>query len=122
MRSMLIAAAVITALAGAALAHEPRKGPNGGALVDAGKGHVELISNGGTQVVVLLSDLEDKPISATGYKANAILVVDGKPQRFPLVPSEGSRLIGTAQVAIPAGVKGAVQLTAPDGATSQAKF
>lgn len=45
-----------------------------------------------------------------------------KAQRFPLTPAGGSRLAGTAPVAVPKGVKGAVQLTAPDGSTTQAKY
>ncbi|MGL5734481.1 MAG: hypothetical protein ACRCYS_06410 [Beijerinckiaceae bacterium] len=122
MRAVVLALGLTLALAGSAFAHEPRKGPNGGALVDAGKGHVELIANGSPEVTIILSDVNDKPIPAIGYKANAILIIDGKTQRFSLEPGEGSKLIGKAPVAIPAGVKGAVQITAPDGATSQAKF
>mgnify|MGYP001300149638 CR=1 FL=1 len=118
-----IATSVLATSIAAATAHEPRKGPNGGALVDAGRSyHVELITKGGDEVVVILSDLNDKPVSAAGFKANAILIVGGKAQRFVLEPADGSRLVGKAPVAIPAGTKGAVQLTAPDGATAQAKF
>lgn len=107
----------------AASAHEPRKGPNGGILVDAGaRYHVELIAKGGDEVVVVLSDINDKPVPSAGFKANAILIVGGKTQRFALEPAEASRLIGKAPVAIPAGTKGAIQLTTPDGATAQAKF
>jgi hypothetical protein len=122
MRYLLLPFALTLALAAPALAHEPRKGPNGGALVDAGTGHVELIANGTPDVVVILSDGADKSVAATGYKANAILVIDGTPQRFPLAPGENGRLVGKAPVAVPAGVKGAVQIIAPDGATAQAKF
>lgn len=122
MCALLFALGMTLAVAGSASAHEPRKGPNGGALVDAGKGHVELIANGSPDVTVLLSDINDKPIPAAGYKANAILIVAGKTRRFALEPSEGSKLVGKAPVAVPAGVKGAIQITAPDGATSQAKF
>lgn len=104
-------------------AHEPRKGPNGGALVDAGaRYHVELVARGSDEVVVILSDINDKPVPSAGFKANAILVVGGKTQRFTLEPVEGSRLAGKAPIAIPVGTKGVIQLTAPDGATAQAKF
>lgn len=122
MRSVLAALVLSLALAGPSNAHEPRKGPNGGALVDAGKGHVELIANGSPDVMLVLSDITDKPVSAEGYKANAILIVAGKTQRFSLSFAEGSKLQGKAPVDIPAGVKGAIQIIAPDGATSQAKF
>ncbi|HRJ68651.1 MAG TPA: hypothetical protein PK812_03505 [Beijerinckiaceae bacterium] len=118
-----IAVAALAASVLAASAHEPRKGPNGGTLVDAGKNHhLELVAKGTEEVVVFLSDADDKPVSAAGFRANAILVVGGKPQRFALEPAEGSRLVGRAPVAVPAGTKGAVQLTGPDGATAQAKF
>ena len=117
------AAAFLVASLLAASAHEPRKGPNGGALVDAGKSyHVELVTKGNDEVVVVLSDINDKPVPSAGFKASAILIVGGKAQRFALEPMEGSRLVGKAPVAIPAGTKGAIQLTAPDGATAQAKF
>lgn len=120
---LFIAAAVLTASVLNATAHEPRKGPNGGALVDAGKSyHIELIAKGSEEVIVVLSDLNDKPVAAAGFKANAILIVGGKTQRFTLEPADGSRLVGKAPVAVPAGTKGAVQLTAPDGTTAQAKF
>ena len=62
------------------------------------------------------------PVKTAGFRANAIFVVDGKPQRFVLEPVEEIKLVGTSPVAMPAGVKGAVQLTAPDGVTAQAKF
>ena len=120
---LLTAAAFCAMTLVAAFAHEPRKGPNGGALVDAGKSyHVEMVAKGSDEVVVILSDLNDKPVLSEGFKANAILIVAGKTQRFALVPAGGSRLVGKAPVDIPPGTKGAVQLTAPDGATAQAKF
>ncbi len=122
MRLLTTATFLIASLLTAS-AHEPRKGPNGGALVDAGtRYHVELVAKGSDEVVVILSDINDKPVSSAGFKANAILVVGGKTQRFALEPAEGSRLAGKAPIAIPAGTKGVIQLTAPDGATAQAKF
>ena len=106
-----------------ALAHEPRPGPNGGLKVDAGnRYHAELVVRGTPEVVLFLYDANDKPIASTGFRGSAILVVDGKTQRFDLRPVDGARLVGTAPVAVPAGVKGVVQLVAPDGSTAQAKF
>jgi hypothetical protein len=113
----LVAAALLILSPMAAMAHEPRKGPNGGALVDAGNYHIEVIGKG-TTLDVLVSDQNDKPLPATGFKALAILVVDGKTQRVTLEPTaDGSRLTGTAPVALPA-VKGAVQLTDRAGKTA----
>ena len=105
-----------------ALAHDAAKGRHGGWRVDAGKYHTELVVDGSSNVVVYLSDADDKPIPAKDFKANAILVVDGKAQRFPLAPVGGNHLAGTAPVAVPKGVKGAIQITAPDGSSAQAKY
>ncbi len=123
MRIPLIALAAALLMPVLALAHDPRPGPNGGLKVDAGsRYHAELVAKGTSEVVVFLYDAADKPIPSAGFRAQAILVIDGKTQRFPLQPADGSKLVGTAPVAVPAGVKGAVQLTAPDGSTAQAKF
>lgn len=106
-----------------ALAHGPAVGPNGGPQAEAGDSwHAELVANGTKTVTVHLTDGDHKALSAKGFKANAIFVVDGKPQRFTLEPADGSKLVGTAPVAIPKGAKGALQLTAPDGKKGQAKF
>lgn len=123
MTRFFLAALLGLSLAGPALAHDPRPGPNGGLKVDAGtRHHAELVANGTPQVVVYLFDQNDRPVAAQGYRANAILVVGGATQRFALQPGDGNRLIGTAAVPVPAGARGAVQITGPDGATAQARF
>ena len=123
-RPRLFATAIALSVAAASptFAHEAAKGANGGLRVDAGKYHTELLANGSTTVVVFLSDVDDKPILTAGFKATAILVIGGKSLRFALEPADGSRLVGTSPVVIKAGVKGVVQLTAPDGTTAQGKF
>lgn len=123
MTRLVLAALLGLFLAAPVFAHEPRPGPNGGLKVDAGgRHHAELVANGTPQVVVFLYDANDQPVPAQGYRANAILVVAGATQRFALQPGEGNRLVGTAPVPVPAGSKGAVQITGPDGATAQARF
>ncbi len=103
------------------LAHEPRKGPNGGELVDAGAYHIEVIGRG-TTIEVLVSDAADKPLPAAGFKALAIMVIDGRPQRIMLEPSsDGRKLVGTAPAALTA-VKGAVQLTDREGRTATGRI
>lgn len=119
---LALALGALLGLTSASLGHEPAKGRNGGLRVDAGKYHTELVVNGTTTVVVYLSDADDKPIPAAGFKGNAILVIGAKSERFPLAPGEGSRLVGTAPSPVAAGVKGVVQITAPDGSTAQGKF
>lgn len=123
MTKLITAAFVLMASAGLGLAHEARQGPNGGKLVDAGSQyHAELVARGTPEVVVHMSDANDRPIPAEGFRATAILVVNGQTVRFPLQPAGGSRLVGTAPVAVPAGVRGAVQITSPRGATVQARY
>lgn len=117
-----LALALVVTTGSLVLAHEAAKGRNGGLRVDAGAYHAELLVNGTTTVAVFLSDGDDRPIPAQNFKANAILVIDGKSQRFALVPADGSKMVGTAPAPVKPGVKGIIQLTAPDGATAQAKF
>ncbi|MBL8566256.1 MAG: hypothetical protein JNM89_11125 [Hyphomicrobiaceae bacterium] len=118
----LLSLAAALVAAPAAFAHEAAKGKNGGLRVDAGKYHAELVVDGTSAVAVFLSDADDKPIPTAGFKANAILVIDGKSQRFELVPADGSKLTGTAPAPVNPGAKGAIQITAPDGTTAQAKY
>jgi hypothetical protein len=98
-------------------AHAPRKGPNGGDLVDAGNYHVEVVGKG-TVLEVYVSDAADKPLPATDFKALAIIVIDGKTQRIPMEPvADGAKLIGTVPAPITR-VRGAIQLTDKAGKTA----
>lgn len=118
----ITSAALALLLAAPLSAHEAAKGRNGGWRVDAGKYHTELVVDGSTRIAVFLSDVDDKPIPAAGFKATAILVIDGKSQRIELTPAEASKMVGTAPSPVKPGVKGVVRLTAPDGDTAQGKF
>ena len=109
-------------LATAALAHEPRPGPNGGLMVDSGNMHTELLVNGTDAVTVYLFDAKDTPVDSSGFKGNAILIINGKPARFVLEPTDGTTLKGQAPAPVAVGVKGALQITLPDGSTIQAKY
>lgn len=123
MLRLLIVAIATMVFASMAEAHSPTTGPHGGKVVHAGANyHVELVASGSTQVVLHLADADDKPIPSTGFRANAILVINGQTVRFPLQAAEGSRLVGTAPVAVPAGVRGAIQIITPQGATIQARY
>ena len=117
LKFLLMAAALLSATQ--AFAHEA-KGPNGGRVIDAGNYHVELVV-GGTDVAVFVSDSDNKPVTLTGFKAIAILNAGGKAQRVALTPAEG-KLSGKAETALPASVKGVVQLTAPDGKVAQGQY
>jgi hypothetical protein len=123
MRIFAALLALFVMIASPALAHQPRTGPNGGLLVDAGTAyHVELVADGSETVTLFLFDAADQPIDSAGFKATAILIVNSKPARFPMESAGGQKLTGKAPGPVAAGVKGAVQLTAPDGSTAQAKF
>ena len=116
MRTKLFALSLLL-LSAPAFAHEPRKGPNGGELVDAGSYHIEVIGRG-TTIEVLVSDATDKPLPTAGFKAMAIMVIEGRTQRITLEPTaDGKRLVGTAPAPLTS-VKGAVQLTDRDGKTA----
>ena len=104
-----------------AQAHSPKVGANGGAQVDAGSYHVELVPDG-TTLQLYLRDHSDKEVASVGFKGTAIFVIDGKPQRIPLTPAGTNKLTGTSSVALPREPKGAVQITTPTGSTVQAKF
>jgi hypothetical protein len=117
----LIVPLAALALASAAHAHGPEKGKNGGRQVDAGDYHVELVAKD-TSLAVYISDGSEKPVDAKGFKATGIFVVGGKVQRIELKPDAANKLSGTATVALPADLKGAVQIALPAGGTVQAKF
>lgn len=117
-----VAVAMTLVMSAPLFAHEAAKGRNGGLRVDAGKYHTELLVDGSASVVVFLSDVNDKPIPAAGFKATAILIINGKPQRIELAPADASKLVGTAPSPVKPGVKGVVRLTAPDNKTAQGKF
>ena len=77
MKKLLLCLSFITLLSSTLAAHEPRKGPNGGMVVDAGSYHAELVAKNG-EVSLFVSDGAYKPLSANGFKAIAILLLDGK--------------------------------------------
>ena len=114
-------AAVLIAATSVALGHAPKIGVNGGPQADASSFHVEVLSRG-TTLQVYLRDHSDKAVPTDGYKGTAIFVVDGKPQRIPLLPAGENRLTGTSAGAVPSEPKGVVQITTPTGSTVQAKF
>jgi hypothetical protein len=98
-------------------AHEPRKGPNGGELVDAGRYHVEVVGKG-SAVEIHVSDSLDRPLKISDFKALAIIVIDGKTHRIPMEPTaDGSKFTAIAPAVITR-VRGVVQLTDNAGKTA----
>ncbi len=91
-------------------------------MVDAGTYHVELVTRD-RAIEIFVSDANDKPLMASGFKALAILAVAGRSVRVVLSPSpDGVKLVGEAPESLPARVKGAVQLTGSDGKTSTGRI
>ena len=119
MKAKFLIAALLFWSAGAS-AHD-QKGTHGGWIEHAGSYHVELVSKSG-KLELFVTDENRKSIPATGFRAIAILVVDGKSQRILLEPAGSVLLSGTASFTLPAKPKGVVQLTGPDGKTALAKF
>jgi uncharacterized protein (DUF2147 family) len=120
-KSAALALAAALMLSGAALAHAPEKGKNGGQQTDAGNYHVEVVARGNT-VDVFVTDHSEAAVSTKGFKGTAILVVKGKAQRIMLAPRGENVLTGTSPVEIAAPVRGAIQITNTDNDTVQAKF
>ena len=121
MKFTIVALASMLITAFPAAAHEVEKGPNGGRVVEAGAHHIELVVKENA-VNVFVTDASDKPVSINGFKGVAIFTISGKAQRIVLEPKDGARLSGTSPVTLPAEPAGVVQLTAPDGKTTQARF
>lgn len=122
-RTVLLTIIVATVLHSVpALAHQPRSGPNGGDLVDAGGSyHIEVVGKA-TTLEVYVTDAVDKPLPATEFKALAIIVIDGKTQRITLEPvADGSKLAGTSPIPITR-VRGAIQLTDRAGKTATGRL
>lgn len=111
-KTFLVALALMTP--SLTFAHEADKGPNGGRLIEASGYHVELVLKTGV-VEVFITDKNEKPVAASGYKGTAILLIAGKQQRVVLEPSGSDRLTGTIIGAVPTSPKGVVQLFAPTG-------
>jgi hypothetical protein len=121
MKTLLKAVFLTLMIAMPATAHESGIGPNGGMWVDAAPFRVELVP-AGTAVNVYITMEDDSAIDTSTMKGTAILLVDGKPLRVILAPKEPGVLSAETGVTVPKDVKGAVQITGPDGKTSQAKF
>ncbi len=102
-------------------AHEPRIGPRGGVLVDAGPYHVEVVVAAAT-LDVFVSDAQDRPLPVSGFRGTAIVIANGKQHRIPLSAMHPDRLSGQASLVPGQGLKGAIQLTGPDGKTATARL
>ena len=105
-----------------ALAHESAKGPNGGPVVDSAGHHVELVAKG-TELVLLLTEADDRPLASAGTKnARAIVQDGGKTATVQLQPAEPNKLVGALAQPLAPGARIVVSATMADGHTVQARF
>ncbi len=117
-----ITALTLIGLVSTASAHELAKGPNGGPLVDVAGHHIEMVAKG-TELVLILTDAADKPLSSAGTKAARAIVQDaGKTATVPLSPVEPNKLVGTLAQPLGTGARIVISATLADGHALQARF
>ncbi len=118
----LILALAIAAAPLAATAHELVKGPNGGPVVDSSGHHVELVAKG-SELVLFLTESDDKPLTSAGTRnARAIVQDGGKTATVQLQPAEPNKLIGALAQPLGSGARVVVSATMADGHAVQARF
>lgn len=118
-RRMLLASFVLAPFA--AVAHEPRRGPNGGQKVDIGSNHAELVAEGNT-LRLFLFDGADRPIPAAGVTAQAVILAGGRQATIALAPTGANVLAGTGDFVAARGMRAVVTLTLPGQRPAQARF
>ncbi|WP_262271688.1 hypothetical protein [Microvirga yunnanensis] len=118
----LILALAIAAAPFTTAAHEMAKGPNGGPVVDSAGHHVEMVAKG-SELVLFLTEADDKPLASAGAKnARAIVQDGGKTATVPLQPAEPNRLVGALAQPLGSGARVVVSATMADGHAVQARF
>ncbi len=118
--------AISLAFAGPALAHQDSKftqGPNGGHIVDAGGGkqHWELVASGG-DLILYVTDKDEKPVETTGGTAEAQVLIAGKNYTVALVPAGGNTLKGTGPFKAVKGMRVIVKTIKVAGDSFQARL
>jgi len=99
------------------------KGPNGGHIVDAGGGkqHWELVAKGG-DLVLYVTDHDEKAVDTAGGKAEAKVLVGGKNYMVQLLPAGGNTMKGTGPFVAAKGMRVLVKTTDVAGAGFQARL
>lgn len=118
--------AVSLAFGGQALAHQDSKfikGPNGGHIVDAGGGkqHWELVASGG-DLMLYVTDKDEKPVDTTGGAAEAQVLIAGKNYTVALAPASGNTLKGAGPFKGAKGMRVIVKTTKVAGESFQARM
>ena len=125
---MLRALAVILSLVLAvpALAHTDSKwtkGPQGGHIVDAGGGkqHWELVAKG-SELVLYVTDADEKPVKADGGSAKGEVLVGGKTYKVDFKPAGANTLKATGEFTAAKGMKVIVKTDKVGGQSFQARL
>ena len=118
--------AVSLAFAGPALAHQDskfNKGPNGGHIVDVGGGkqHWEMVAAGG-DLILHVTDKDEKPIDTAGGSAEAQVLIAGKNFKVVLAPAGGNTLKGTGPFQAAKGMRVIVMSVKLGGESYQARL
>ena len=105
----------ILALPSAALAHGPSRGPNGGQMQDIGSYHGELLTEDG-QLTFFLYDANDRPLSANGPTATAIVLAGGRQQTLGFAArADGKALVARGEFRAEPSLRVVVQLVPASG-------
>jgi hypothetical protein len=108
-------AATLLGLPSLALAHGPSRGPNGGQMQDIGSYHGELVAQDG-RLTFFLFDTNDRPLSAAGATATAIVLAGGRQQTVTFAPRpDGAALVASGEFRADASLRVVVQLVPAAG-------
>lgn len=110
----LITAALL-GLPSLALAHGPARGPNGGQMQDIGDYHGELLAQDG-RLTFFLYDTSDRPLSASGATATAIVLGGGRQQTLTFAARpDGKALVASGEFRAEPSLRVVVQLVPAAG-------
>lgn len=101
--------------------HASQKGPNGGPVEDLAGVHLEFVTSGTTLTFYVL-DESNKPTSAKGITASALIVAGTDRETVKLSVEGENALKGVLKKPIPANATISVTLKAPSGKSGQARF
>lgn len=115
-------AALLCVLSGAAAAHAPGPGPNGGQMQHLGNNtHVEVVAKGNSILLYVFTP-EDEPLATEGATATATVLAGGKTTRVPLQPKGGNLMQGSGDFEAAPGMRVVVSITMPGGRPTQGRF
>lgn len=121
---LILALTFVLSLAVPAMAqhsHGAQKGPNGGQVEDVAGVHLEFVSSG-TTVTFYVLDESNKPASAKGITASALIIAGTDRETITLTVEGENALKGELKKPIAANATISVTLKTPAGKSGQARF